>query len=82
MRISAGIVGILLHSCSPGEHSEDVYLGLRFCLEGTTTRLRMSYGMAESELLTEDTVLRRVHAAMSYKLRTRPELNKEVNGNP
>ena len=44
MRISAGIVGILLHSCSPGEHSEDVYLGLRFCLEGTTTRLRVGWG--------------------------------------
>ena len=27
------------------------------CLEGTTTRVRMSYGVAESELLTGDTVL-------------------------
>jgi hypothetical protein len=26
----------------------------------------MSYGVAESELLTEDTVLRRVQGAMSY----------------
>jgi hypothetical protein len=52
------------------------------CLEGTTTRLRMSYGMAESELLTEDTVLRWVHSAMSYKFRTRLDVNNEVNGNP
>jgi hypothetical protein len=28
------------------------------CLEGTTTIVRMSYGLAESALLTEDTVLR------------------------
>ena len=27
----------------------------------------MSYGVAESELLTEETVLRRVQGAMSYK---------------
>jgi hypothetical protein len=27
-------------------------------------------------------VLRRVGAAMSYKFRTRLEVNKEVNGNP
>jgi hypothetical protein len=40
----------------------------------------MSYGLAESELLTEDTVLRRVQGAMSYKFRTRPDVNKEVNG--
>ena len=52
------------------------------CLEGTTTRVRMSYGVAESELLTEDTVLRRVQGAMSYKFRTRLDVNKEVNGNP
>ena len=40
----------------------------------------MSYGVAESELLTEDTVLRRVQGAMSYKFRM--GVNKEVNGNP
>jgi hypothetical protein len=82
----------------------------------------MSYGVAESELLTEDRVLRRVQrgsalvrffitqtvslrarlchspianltvcvtkitallqGAMSYKFRTRLDVNKEVNGNP
>jgi hypothetical protein len=45
-------------------------------------RVRMTYGVAESELLTEDTVLRRVQGAMSYKFRTRLDVNKEVNGNP
>jgi hypothetical protein len=54
----------------------------RVCLEGTTTRVRMSYGVAESELLTEDTVLRRVQGAMSYKFRIGLDVNKEVNGNP
>ena len=39
----------------------------------------MSYGVAESELLTEDLGLRRVQEAMSYKFRL--DLNKEVNGN-
>jgi hypothetical protein len=38
-------------------------------------RVRVSYGVAESELLTEHTVLRRVQGALSYKFR-------EVNGNP
>jgi len=52
------------------------------CLEGTTTRVGMSYGMAESELPTEDTALRRVQGAMSYRFRTRLDVNKEVNGNP
>ena len=42
----------------------------------------MSYGVAESELLTDDTVLRRVQGAMSYKFRIRLDVNKEVNGNP
>jgi hypothetical protein len=42
----------------------------------------MSYGVGESEWLTEDTVLRRVQGAMSYKFRRRLEVNKEVNGNP
>ena len=41
----------------------------------------MSYGVVESELLTEDTVLRRVQGAISYKFRTRLDVNKEVNGN-
>ena len=42
----------------------------------------MSYGVAESELLTKNTVLRRVQEAMSYKFRTRLDVNKELNGNP
>ena len=42
----------------------------------------MSYGMAESELLTEDTVLKREQGAMSYKFRTGLDSNKEVNGDP
>jgi hypothetical protein len=37
--------------------------------------------VAESELSTEDTVLRRTQGAMSYKFRTGLEVNKEVNGN-
>jgi hypothetical protein len=42
----------------------------------------MSYGVAESELFTENTVLRRVRGAMSYKFRTGLDLNKEMRGNP
>jgi hypothetical protein len=42
----------------------------------------MSYGVAESELLTEETVRRRVQGAISYKFRTGLDVNKEVNGNP
>ena len=42
----------------------------------------MSYGVAESELLTEETVLRRVQGAISYKFRTGLDVIKEVNGNP
>jgi len=42
----------------------------------------MSYGVAESELLTEGTVLKRVGGALSYKFLTRLEVNREVNGNP
>jgi hypothetical protein len=37
----------------------------------------MSYGVAESQLLTEDTVPRRVQGAMSYKFRTELHVNKE-----
>jgi hypothetical protein len=33
-----------------------LHLASGVCLEGTTTRVRMSYGVAESELLTEHTV--------------------------
>jgi hypothetical protein len=42
----------------------------------------MSNAVAESESLTEETVLKRVQGAMSYKLRTRLDFNKEVTGNP
>ena len=42
----------------------------------------MSYCLAESVLLTDDTVLRRVQGAMSYKFRTELHVYKEVNGNP
>ena len=41
----------------------------------------MSYGVAESEVLTENTVLRRVQGAMSYKFRIGLDVNKEENGN-
>jgi hypothetical protein len=51
------------------------------CREETTTRVRISYGVAESKLLMEDTVLRRVQGAMSYKFRTGMDVNKEVSGN-
>jgi hypothetical protein len=42
----------------------------------------MSYGVAGSELLTENTVLRRRQGALSYKVRTGLDDDKEVNGNP
>ena len=55
-------------------------------LQETTTRLRMSYGVAESDLSTEHTVLRRVQGAMTYKVRKgmdfNPHFNREANGNP
>jgi hypothetical protein len=41
----------------------------------------MNSGMAESEFLTDDTALRRVQGATSYKFRTRLELSREVNAN-
>ena len=41
----------------------------------------MSYGVAESELLTKDAVLRRVQVPTSYKYKTGLDVNKEVNGN-
>jgi hypothetical protein len=42
----------------------------------------MSYGVAESELLTEAAVLRWVRGAMSYKFRTGLDVNNEVKDNP
>ena len=50
VRISAGMVGILLNSCSPRE-LQRLTPESGVCLEGTTMRARMSYGVAESELL-------------------------------
>jgi hypothetical protein len=41
----------------------------------------MSYGVADSELLTENTVLRRVQGGTSYKVLTGLDVSKEVNGN-
>ncbi len=41
----------------------------------------MSYGVGESELLMEGTVLRRVQGATSYKFGTGRCVNKEMNGN-
>jgi hypothetical protein len=42
----------------------------------------MSYGVAESELLAEDAVLRRMQGAMSYKFWTGMDVNNEVKGEP
>ncbi len=42
----------------------------------------MSYGAAKSELLTKNTVLRRVQGAFRYKFRIGLDVNKVVNGNP
>jgi hypothetical protein len=68
----------------PTENTNDLHQ-VWDCLQETTTRLRMSYGVAGSDLLTEDTVLRRVQGAMSYKMRTgmdfKLHFNREVNGN-
>ena len=41
----------------------------------------MSHGVAESELLTGETVLRRVQGAISYKVLTGLDVNNVVNGN-
>ena len=40
------------------------------CLEGTTTRVRMSYCVAESELLMEGTALRQVRERVKFWLLT------------
>jgi hypothetical protein len=41
----------------------------------------MSYSVAESELLAEDTVLRRVQGAMSYEFRTGLGVNNKLRIN-
>ena len=81
MRISAGMVGILLNSC-PKRELERLTPESGICLEGPTARVRMSYGVADSELLAEDTVLMRVQGALRYKFGAGLEVNKEGNGNP
>jgi hypothetical protein len=62
----------------PRENTNDLHQGL-VCLEKTTRRLRKSYGVAESDRLTEHTVLRRVQGAMAYKVRTGMDFNLHVN---
>ena len=74
------MVGILLNSYKSREF-QPLTPESEVCLEGMTTRIRTSYGAAESELLTDNTVLKRVQGAMSYKFRTGLDVNKEVNGN-
>ena len=66
----------------PGENSNDLHLSLGFVLRERRREFRISYGVAESELLTEDIVLRRVQGAMSYKVRTGLEVNNQVKGAP
>jgi hypothetical protein len=66
------MVGILLNSCFRRTVTTYVRAGVLFCRNDD--RVRMSY-VAGSELLPENTVLRRAQGAMSYKFR-------EVNGNP
>jgi hypothetical protein len=82
VRISAGMVGILLNSCSPRENSNDLRLSLEVCLEGTMNessneprrgRLRIVDGRHGAET---------VQGALSYEFRTGLDVNKEVNGNP
>jgi hypothetical protein len=65
----------------PREITPKIYTGSGVCLEGTTTRVRMSRGVADSELLTDDGA-EAVQGGLSYKFRTGLDVNKEVNGNP
>jgi hypothetical protein len=70
VQVSAWMVGILLHSCSQRQHSNDLQLVCRLSRvndDEISNELRMC---AQSELLTEDTVLRRMRGAISYKFRT------------
>jgi hypothetical protein len=57
VRISAGMVGILLNSRSPRENY-DVHQSLRVCLEWATTAVFESVASGYSELLVEAVVLR------------------------
>jgi hypothetical protein len=75
------MVGILPDSCSPKEN-RGLISEFGGCLEGPTRGALTSYGVAESELLTEDTVLKRMQGAMSYEFRTGLHISKEVNGKP
>ena len=75
------MVGILLNSCSQRQNSNDLHLRLGFVLRERRREFEWSYGMAKSELLTEDTVLRWMQVAMSYKFRTGLGVNNELRGN-
>lgn len=69
------MVGILLKFMPPERELQLLAPESGVCLEAPATRVRMSRGLAGSELLTEDAVPRRVQGALTYKFR-------EVNGNP
>jgi hypothetical protein len=58
VRICAGMVGILLNSCSPRKSSNDLHLSLGFVLRERRREFELAT-VAESELLTEDARLRR-----------------------
>jgi hypothetical protein len=58
VRISAGMVGILLNSCSPRENFNDLHLSLEFVLRERRRELDELRRGAESEMLSEVTVLR------------------------
>ena len=77
VRISAGMVGILLNSCSPRELQRlTVESGLVLRTDHETSK---RCGVAESDLSTEDTVLSRVRGAMSYEVRTGMDFNLHLN---
>ena len=77
------MVGILLNSRSPKgkENSNDLHLSLGFVL-GERRRDFERAARGQLELLMDGTVLRRMQGAMSYKVRTGLDVNKEVDGNP
>jgi hypothetical protein len=78
VRISDGMVGILLDSCSPRENSKRLTAECGVCHERTATRVRMTYGAAESELPAKGTVVKRVQGAMSYKFRRGLDVKNEL----
>ena len=74
------MVGILLDFCSPRETSKPLTPECGVGHEGTATRVRMTYGAAESELLAKGTVVKRVQGAMSYKFRRGLDVKNELEG--